>query len=275
MLSDLRERLAYAKSQGATGALLRTEWEGVDVSAFDHVNKINLIGAAQLTQNMKETDRKIVLRWLREEKLLGRRVESAIDVSGLTRFLLKTWQVMRKTIYIDDFVFATSSQIPLDVNKAWYTMTFYHCLSTWDTSAAGRLDLNYANLQRLLAEKDDALKLVRELLNYLNKKDFGLPATTHRYLKDEFQFYDMYVRGFALCAKACLLAKALKDGAVESARQSELRALQGKILQGLSDYIQELKAFEDKTSHPFYVYLLLNHRNAQGILAQAREMLGK
>jgi hypothetical protein len=85
----------------------------------------------------------------------------------------------------------------------------------------------------------------------------------------------MFVRGFALCAKACLLAKTLNDGSAESARQPELRALQVKTLQGLSDYIQELKAFEETTSHPFYVYLLLNHRNAQGILDQAREMLGK
>ncbi|MEW5720054.1 MAG: hypothetical protein AB1817_15620, partial [Chloroflexota bacterium] len=275
MLDDLRDRLAYAKSQGATGALIRTEWEGVDVSAFDHVNKINLIGAAQFTQNMKEPNKRIVLRWLREEGLLKNRPASAIDVNGLTRFLLKTWQVMRKTIYIDDFVFASSSQIPIDVNKAWFMMAFYHCLSTWDPSAAGRLDLNHTNLQRLMAEKDDAVKLVRELIAYLNKHDFGLPPATHRYLKGQFQFYDMYVRGFGLSAKACLLAKALKDGTVEPARQAELRAAQEKILQGLTDYIEELKTFEETTSHPSYVYLLLNHRNAQGILDQAREMFAK
>ncbi|MEW5720696.1 MAG: hypothetical protein AB1817_18875, partial [Chloroflexota bacterium] len=154
-------------------------------------------------------------------------------------------------------------------------MLYYHCLSNWDKRAEGRLTLDYANLQRLLAEKDDALRAVRAMNDELAKNDFGLTAAAHLRLKQHFQFYDLYARGFALCARVCLIAKALGDEAMEAARKPELRARQEKNLQDLSDYAHDLERFEETTSHPYYVYLIMNHRNLQGILDQAQEMLGR
>lgn len=273
MLKDLRERLGYARAQGVTGALIRTEWERVDVSAFDHLNKINLIAAAQFTQSLETTDEEIVLRWLREDGWLRGGSEAAVDVAGLTRFLNRTWPIMRKILYVADYAFAASSMFPLDVNNAWYTMLFYHCLSEWDRSAAGRLDLNDQNLARHFAEKDEAQREVRQLLADLDRNDFGLSRAAHSALKREFQFYDICARGFALTTRACLLARALQEGTFEPSRLGELRDEQEKTLAELSGYVAELKTFEETTSHPFYVYMMLNYRNAQGILEQAAEML--
>jgi hypothetical protein len=273
MLQDLRERLLYAKSQGVSGVMLRTEWEGVDISAFDSLNKINLIAGAQLAKSFAFSDEDLVLQWLREANLLGDTPESQVDVAGLTAVLLRTWPLIRNTIYLDDFVFHTSSQFPIDVNKAWYTMLFYHSLATWDNTAAGRLSLDYQNIRRLLSQKEAALRETKELLDVIAQRHWGLAEESEQKIREAFQFYDLYVRGFVLAIKTCLLAKALSDGQLDALQRSEFRKQLEDVFQGMEAYIRELQVFETATSYPFYIYLLFDYRNVSGILEQARAMV--
>jgi hypothetical protein len=268
-VKDIKERFAFAKSQGVSGVMLRTEWEGVPISSFDTINKINLIAGAGLAKELDQDETTFVRSWLREKGFDG----EAVDISGLTQFLLRTWPIMKKSIYVDGFVFATSSQFPIDVNKAWYTMSFYHCLSTWDQSAAGRISLDDANLRRLLREKDEAYSEITELLQYLDNHDFGLAPPAYEELQRAFQFYERYVRGFGLVVKAALLAKAIGYEPEALSKRKEWADLLEGLLGKLAEYILELKAFEESTSHIFYVYLLLNYRNANGIYQQAKTAL--
>lgn len=269
MIKDLRERFSYAKSQGVSGVMLRTEWEAVPISSFDTINKINLIAGAGLAQDLNQDDEVFVRGWLKEKGFDGDKVDS----KSLTEFLMKTWPIMRKALYVDGFVFATSSQFPIDVNKAWYTMSFYHCLSTWDKSAEGRISLDYKNVMRLFQEKDEAYNELTKLLQYLNTNDFGLTETAYEKLKESFQFYDIYVRGFGLCIKAAFLSRAINFEPEDLGKRKELAEMMEGILNKLAEYVLELKAFEESTSHIYYIYLLMNYRNVNGILQQARAAL--
>lgn len=274
VLEDLKERFRYAKSRGVSGALLRTEWENViELSCFDNLNLINLIGGAHFALDLKIPESRIVAMWLSEESLAADLTAAAIDIEGLTRFLLKTWPIMKKTIYIDGFVFATCSEFPLNVDKAWFTMTFYHSLSAWAPETAGRIRLDYANLLRLLDEKDQAYQEIKALIAELKPGGFGLPEAAYLRLKESFQHYERYVKGFRLCAGACLLSKALLEESYDAAAESDLTRRLERTLDELALYVRDLKAFEAITIFPYYVYLIHDYRNAQGILDQARQFL--
>ncbi len=273
VLEDIRKRFSYAQSQGVSGVVLRTEWENVlELSCFDNLNKINLIGAADMAIDLKRPADKIISDWLREEGLLAETTgeKRNVDTPGLTQFLLKTWAIMEKTIYVDGFVFATCSEVPLNIDKAWFTMTFYHSLAAWDPSAVVRISMNYENLIRLLNEKDAALREIKELINYLKLNDFGLPGLGYVKLKEAFLHYERYVKSFVLAAGACLIPRALSNGTANETQKKDLIGRLENNLNQLTTYVQELEDFEETTSYPYYVYLLNNHRNLRVILKQAQ-----
>ena len=273
VLEDIKKRFEYAKSRGVSGVVLRTEWENVlELSCFDNLNKINLIGAASMALDLKRTFEQIISDWLYEEGIISDTADqvSKVDILGLTHFLLKTWPIMKKTIYVDGFVFATCSELPLNIEKAWFTMTFYHSLAAWDPSAASRISLDYDNLTRLLNEKDEALREVKELINYLEENGFGLSEQGYLKLKEAFLHYERYVASFVLAAGPCFIPIALSTGIEdETKRQILLDRLESNLNQ-LSKYAEELKTFEETTSYPYYVYLLNNYRNLKGIMEQAQ-----
>lgn len=276
VLEDIKDRFSYVKSQGVSGALIRTEWENVlELSCFDNLNKINLIGAVEMAKDLGYSAEQAVGSWLREDDLLEGVPEDRVDLAGLTRFLLKTWPIMEKAIYIDGFVFASCSRFPLNMEKAWFILSFWHSLAVWDPSKADRIRLEHDNVRRLLAEKDQAYQELQEFLAELDRNDFGLPASTYRWVKNEFQYYEKYVRGFRICAQAILLAKALTDGELNPEQRGDFVARLTISVSELSEYRRELQTFQATTSHPYYVYLLLNHHWVGGILVQVEQVLAE
>lgn len=278
VLEDIRKRLEYALSQGVSGVMFRTEWENLpELSCFDNLNKINLIGGARMAIDLKYSDEQIIADWLAEEGLISNGPERGgeVNIPELTGFLLKTWPIMKKTIYIDGFVFATCSELPLNIEKAWFTMTFYHSLAAWDPSTASRISMAYDNLLRLLNEKEEALKEIQELLRYLDHNDFGLPEPSYLKLKEGFLHYERYVKCFVLAAGACLIPRSLSTEIEDETQRKDLIGRLENNLNQISKYVAELKAFEESTSYPYYVYLLNNYRNLKGIMEQAQLELDK
>src|SRR3546814_5293221 len=119
----MAERLDHAERNGVTGGVFRTDWERInDWWSLETINETNLIAAARMSNGRPADTGTVCKEWLVDHGF------SAEAAPWLASILDLTWPIVRRALYIDDFMFADSSFFPRGVAKAWWTMETKHSL---------------------------------------------------------------------------------------------------------------------------------------------------
>ena len=236
--ADMQDRLLHAERNGVTGGVFRTDWERInDWWSLETINETNLIAAARMSNGQPADTRTVVGEWLVSH---GQSDEAA---PWLASILDRTWPIIRRSLYIDDFMLADSSFFPRGVAKAWWTMEIKHSLIDWDPSRADDLKLSRERMTELLAEKNEAMVMVETLAEDVRQGSPSMPSDLHEHLVDRLGLFVVYVEGFVRAARVCLWARALAEN-VEGAEPA------------LSAAVEDLQAYRDRIrlipapSHP-------------------------
>ncbi|SFJ28330.1 hypothetical protein SAMN04515648_3414 [Phyllobacterium sp. CL33Tsu] len=257
--SDLRDRMEYGEARGVTGGVFRVEWERVnDWWSIDTINETNLIAAAMLTRGDDVATARVCELWLQSQ---GWPTEAA---SWLASALDETWDILKRALYIDDFMFADSSFFPRGVEKAWWTMETKHSLIAWDPSRAGDLKLDPQRIKSLLEEKAEAVRRVNAYAQKVRQGDPSLPAELHELLIDQAGLFVTYVEGFEACARVCLWARAKQEGV--SASDAAL----AEAIDLLQSYSERIRPITDDAKYPHQVAELIDVRRVEDVLREGR-----
>lgn len=264
LIDDLKHRLAYAQERGATGAMFRIDWEHLDGhSAFDTLNIVNIYAAAALSKDISTPAANIYRRWLDSEGHFAPAADAAqreAATGWVGGVLDRTWDVVKRTAYINDFVFSDSSHWPLSMEIAHWLAEETFSLEDWDGSKVDPLGTSQANVQLLMDEKDEALRLVRVLRAEINNGHPGLSEDTASMLRDWFLVFEKYVEAFRIVTYNIILAKYLtvELEASNSAFYGRAEHLLGEMEEELRRYADHLEEFAATTSYHYRVYTLLD-----------------
>jgi len=247
MRNDIERRFSHACDNGVDGVLLRVEWERVnDWWSLDTTNRMNLHAAAAAARGVSMSDAELFHNWLEEESIDVAPATEAI----VTAFLADTWNIMRKALYIHDFVFNDSSRFPLTVKRAWWSMRSKHSLGEWFPERAGDMNLDAAKLNAYIAEKQEALTLLDAWIERLGA--IGSEDRSKLIFIDRIREFRDYIQGWLVTGTLCLLAEAYKSQAMREERaglQSRIQAAMEKA----RAYAAHLEMFhlEHPSTHQF------------------------
>lgn len=258
MLDDIRARLAHAEQNGVSGATFRTEWERInDLSSFDNLNHLNLIAAAALARG-EAVDAAMVCR-----RGLGL---SEAGARWMAETLALTWPVVKRAAYMNDFVFADNSMLPRSIKRAWWGMEARDGLAMWDESRAHDLELDRAKLTALLAEKDEALRLARDLVARVQAGDASLSPAQSATLRAQFDHYDLWVEGLRLAGHVCLYARWFTTGAVNAADRAAFAA----ALDDYESYGRRVRALAVEAEVPHQKVMMIDYRRVADVVREGR-----
>jgi hypothetical protein len=239
MAADIARRFDHFRAHGVKGAVLRVEWERVnDWWSLDTPNRMNLYIAAKASRDVKVDEAAALANWLEEEGVgANGNAASGDAVLVAAAFLADTWAIIKGALYINDFVFNDSSRFPMTRERAWWSMKEKHSLASWDSTRRHDLDLDEEKLSRYLAEKDEALILLRRWMK--RAEALGDKASAIPFFSDLPRFAE-YVDGWRIAGRLCLLSKVLENPNLVERREgisSELVAAK-----------QEAASFSDRMS---------------------------
>ncbi len=270
MIDDIRRRLDVAQRHGAEGVLIRTDWESLDShSCFHTPNVLNLYAGAALSIDRETPSADIYKAWLREEGLLVQGADAAA-VDECARWaadlLGPSWEAIRRSLYTNDCVFSDSSTFPVSADHAWWLAEEKNSLRDWDPARWDAMDPSEENVQRIIAEKEEAVHLVEGMQRVLRTRPAALTEAAHADLAGRFDIFLRYVRAFREIGRATALAKFLSEGrAGDSAFSGRAPSMLEDALRALLDLAREFREFREKTDHRYAVYLLLGWERLEAL----------
>ncbi len=225
MRENIAARMNHAMAHNVEGVVLRVEWERVnDWWSLDTPNRMNLHAAAAAALGKPMSDMELLSSWLEEESLAIPEVDAAL----IAEFLAGTWQIMKKSLYINDFVFNDSSRFPLTISRAWWSMRSKHSLGEWFPERAADTDLDGPKLEAYMKEKREA----EILLDFWVKKlrTLGEQAKKIPFIAriDEFR---TYIHGWRIVGDMCLLAEACGSEKIRNDQAALRKRLEAVILE--------------------------------------------
>lgn len=215
MVSDYRRRMTLAKENGVEGVIVRTDWESLDAhSSFDTLNKVNLYAFSALAVDLEADDTAIFQQWMEDEAyfkddLSADQKREAAQWAGA--ILNQTWGITSKTNYVHDCVFSDSSQLPVSIEHALWLAEEKNSLKDWLPEKKTALSTERSNIESILAEKDEALARVRQLLQQVKEGHPYITEDFHQYFIECFEIYEQYVLAFRAAVHAIFLAKYVLD----------------------------------------------------------------
>jgi hypothetical protein len=263
MIEDQRARLERGRAAGIEGVLLRTDWESLDGhSAFHTPNMLNLHSGAALGVDLAAPARAIYRRWLIEEGMIEPDTDTAaIDTCAdwVERLIGDSWQVVRRALYANDCVFCDSSTFPVSLDHAWWLAEEKNSLKDWMPEKSDALSPAWSNVERLLAEKDEALRIVQTTRAVLDERPGGLRERAYQDLRHRYEVFERYVRGFRAVGRACFLVRHLEGPADPAAPpRAELEAMARRELDGLLGLAQAYDEFRRDLVDSYVVDVLLS-----------------
>lgn len=264
MIDDYRRRMTLAKDNGVQGVIIRTDWESLDAhSSFDTLNKINLYAFSALTKNLKADGVAIVQQWMEDEAyfkadLTAEEKREAAEWAGA--ILNQTWDITSKTNYVQDCVFSDSSQLPVSMEHALWLAEEKNSLKDWVPEKADALSTERDNLERILSEKDEALKHVQQLLRQVKAGHPYITEACHQYLVECFEIYEEYVQAFRAVVHAIFLTKYMLDHQDQLADDysQHVEVELEKRLQDLTHLAEHFDTLFKTTNYYHRVYTLLD-----------------
>jgi hypothetical protein len=269
VLDDLRARLTHAAASGVSGVSLRVEWERInDYWCLDGLNAANTIAGAALAAGDAVDAVEICRRWLVDN---GWPADAADWLAGV---LQRTWPIIRGALFIDGFVFADNSVYPRSLRRAWWGMAVRDALHTWQPSRAADLRMNRARVERLIAEKQQAVRQAQALAAQVKTGDPALPTALHAMLVDIFDRYAVYVEGFLACGEVCLRARWMDPEQCDDAGPEDGDLDQfAQALQRLDDFTDRIRPITDLAEAPHQVVMLMDYRRAADIAREGHALL--
>lgn len=273
LIDDLRNRMNYAKERGAEGVIFRVDWENLDGhTAFDTLNVINLYAGAWLSENLGVDNATVYERWLEQSGHyapgLGCEDKRRIAL-WVGSILDRTWDVMKRTAYLNDFVFSDSSHWPVSLDMAHWLAGEVYNIQQWDASkSTNPLSIDENNVRQILAEKDEALRLVNELNDKLMLGNEGIADQAYEWLKQSFAVYIKYVEAFRLVTHSIILSKCAIDGAADrsGAFYAEAQAMAKQKLQEMLKLAEQFdEMFYGDKEYPNRAYTLLDARRLKAL----------
>ena len=267
MLRYMHERMSSGLSHGASGIILRTDWESLDGhTSFDTPNILNLYAGAAFGTDVDTPPDRIYRTWLEDSNAFDEGADESVRsraTSWIAGIFDRNWEVIRRSLYVQDCVFNDCSTFPVGYEQALWLAEEKNSLKDWVPGKSGALSPSPENTAAILAEKDEALSLVRELRREIAAPPPGLRPGFLADLRERYEVFELYVRGFRSLVRLFALVRLAE--AVGSAGAEE-PALHGASLPDLvsdavreaDDVIEEYGRFSVETSYPSAVYQLLN-----------------
>lgn len=262
IIDDYRRRMETALRHGVEGVILRTDWESLDGhSCFHTPNRLNLHAAAALAVDAEAGDRAIHRSWLEETGMteLGA-TEDELDAAAdwNVRLFAKSWEIVSKSLFVNDCVFSDSSNYPVSLDHAWWLAETKNSLKDWDPSKENALETSQGNISRILAEKDEALRLVELQPGLAGERPTALTEAAHRDLVGRMETFRLYVAGWRAAVRACIFTKFLLDhpGGAD-AFSLEMAAGAQDAFALLQTLAADMKAYAAETDQHFSAYNML------------------
>lgn len=270
VVEDMRRRFDAARAEGASGILLRTDWERVNgLWCLDTFNRVNLACAARLGIEPEAAPLEVLADALQSTGLTDQALTPARRTE-VARTLLSLMPIVSGVLYVRDYVFNNSSMIPNGIDHAWWFMAEQNDLSEWDPSTAGRLDVTEpSNTAVLLKEKDQALALWEsiepDIREYVREGSLRLPDAGR--VGDVVEWMSIYITAFAVSAKVVILCQAARQ------RETGLDSDEAGVLQAeverLSRIAETLRARAGRGLYGHHIDLLTDVDRIDRILADA------
>jgi len=280
MTEDIRARFRYARAHGASGVVFRTDWEGLEAhTAFDTPNVVSLYAGAALARDLDVPAVAIAGDWLEREALLRPALgpaERRAAAERVARVLGRTWEVVRRSLFMNDCVFSDSSNLPVSLNHAWWLAEEKNSLKDWDPSRADALRVDdVGNVRRLLEEKDEAVRLVETLCAEVAGLGDVLTERAHQDLITRFDVFRRYAVAFRAAGHACVLTKYVCEGARAdtSPLARDARGMLDARLAELESLAVEFESFAASTSLSHVVYMLLSPERLRALADDLRARL--
>lgn len=208
VVEDIQSRLRHYRSKGATGVMLRTDWERLlNGSAFNSFSMLNLIGCSLLSQEIEIPIRDIYKAWLRYGLVSPLEKDDtfpqepsmptspgALDV--LMRFMQDAWKVQERAIYVRGHMFNRNAQMFDRYFLTYFMMTVQHTRDHWDEGASKLVEPTAGNIDIMVAEKNEAVRIANEMRSYLKPSELGVSCEVERYLDFLLDMYPLYAEIF-------------------------------------------------------------------------------
>jgi hypothetical protein len=279
VLDDMKLRFRHCVAHGVTGVIGRTDWEVIsDGSVFDTLNLANLAGFGRLCWDPEAPVSDLIANQLQQPMVtfLGGGQDDAlfclrdypVTQAALQRALEQSWELMAKTIFVLRHVFHEDCMFPDTLRKAFMMLVEIHSLAEWDPSAKGALNLDAAKLAAIYQEKDEAVAGIEALAADIAQATANLPPGPKSQLRETFDLWTWYARGFRACARACFATRHWLDQPNAAARAAAVREIDG-----LDGYRAALISRLSGTRYAYLTYWLLDTERLRTLVQDLRGQL--
>lgn len=208
VVEDIQTRLKYYHEKGATGVMLRTDWERLlNGSSFNSFSMLNLIGGAILTKKIDACLDDVYKAWLEyglvspleEDDTFPQEpsVPSSPEAkSVLKRFMRDAWRVQERAIYVRGHMFNRNAQMFDRYFLTYFMMTVQHTRDHWDVGASKLIEPTLENIKIMIAEKDEGIEIAKNMKSYLIPSELGVSSEVERYLEFILEMYPLYAEIF-------------------------------------------------------------------------------
>jgi hypothetical protein len=271
MFADIAARFDYALKNRVEGAVLRVEWERINNwNSLFSPNRINMFLASNWALGKSVAPGAAIQKWLDEEGI----VYSSEDLTLLKDYFIEIWDIIKGALYINDFVFADSSMVPMSIERAWWSMADKHSLAEWFPDRKADLEMDETKTASYIKEKEVALKKVQAWKTRFD--EINRFTWTTKFLKKTGFITERYIRLHYYYGVVAILAglveQTLKKGmAVPSRIITEFE----KSIQELENYTKILEKWFAASDMPHQVYLLFNPERCGFWIKGAKERLKK
>lgn len=200
---DMQGRMQRYLAKGASGVMLRTDWEIISQSSvFNSFNLFNLIAGAALCNDVNVDLNDVYKRWVEEGLYSPLRHDTfaqvpcvptapnAVDV--LKELMQRSWKILEKIEYVRGHVFQENVQVFDRFDLAYNMMVHFHCRDDWDPGASQKVEPTDENLEIIFREKDEGVALAETLRDLIHPDELGVTDEIKEYLEFLVDMYILY-----------------------------------------------------------------------------------
>ena len=242
---DMQGRLQRYLEKGASGVMLRTDWEIISQgSVFNSFNLLNLVAGAALSSDVHTDLNEIYRKWVAEglySPLIHDSfyqepcIPTAPNAPEILQELMKrSWQIQEKIDYVRGHVFQENVQVFDSYEVAVDMMIHFHCRDDWDPGASAKVKPTKENLNIIFAEKDEGVALAESLRGLVKPEELGVTEEIKKYLDFMLDMYILYANIMRHQAHTVFLT----EKALESKGKDDIQA----AMKTLVGYEEEAEA---------------------------------
>ena len=264
VVEDMQGRLQRYLAKGASGVMLRTDWEiNSQSSTFNGFNMLNLVAGAALSNDVNEDLDAIYERWINEglySPLIHDSFTQTPSVpasqegkAAIKELMKRSWKILEKIVYVRGHVFQENVQVFDRFDMAYNMMVRFHCRDDWDPGASAKVEPTDENIRIIFAEKDEGVALAESLRDLIHPAECGVSPEVERYLEFLVEMYIAYARIMRHQAHSVFLT----EKARRSRCQADIDAARA-TLAGYDEEAAQLMAYVDGKAYANLVEWILD-----------------